>query len=359
MSTFNERMARAFMAQGYLVDIITFSLQYPGFMFPGSSQYSEEPKPEDLSIDILINSVNPINWLQTGRLLAKRNYDLVIVRYWLPLMGPALGTILRRIKKNGHSKIICIADNIIPHEKRPGDKQFTSYFVKPVDGFITMSKKVSDDLLLFSNKPTVQTHHPLYDNFGEAISREEGRRKLGLEKEDFVILFFGFIRKYKGLGLLIGAMRKVEKEIRNARLIIAGEFYEDKDKYLSQINDAGLETTIRIEQGFISDAEVKNYFCAADVVVQPYLSATQSGVTPLAYHFELPMVVTNVGGLPDMVTDGRSGLVAQPDSNDIAEKIIEYHRKGKAYFLPALQEEKKKFSWDAFTGTLLNLYARL
>lgn len=360
MSTFNERMARAFQSLGYKVDIITFALQYPGFLFPGKSQYSEEPKPEDLHIEVMINSVNPLNWISTGNKLRNRNYDLVLVRYWLPFMGPSLGTILRRIKTNGHSKIICIADNVIPHEKRPGDKTFTSYFIKAVDGFITMSKKVKEDLQIFNKtKPAELVNHPLYDNFGTALEQDVAKEKLGLSDTKFVILFFGFIRKYKGLNLLIEAMKKVAAEIKDAKLVVAGEFYEDKEKYLEQVETLGLQDVIRFEEGFISDAEVRNYFCAADLVVQPYLSATQSGVTPLAYHFELPMIVTNVGGLPDMVDHESSGLVTEPDAARIAESIIEYHKKGKRHFIPALRENKKNYSWERFTDTILNLYSKL
>ena len=200
IATFNERLAKEFIDEGFDTTIYTFSYQYPSFLFPGSTQYSSEPAPEGIPIKVKINSINPLNWISVGNELKKLKPDIIVVRYWLPFMGPCLGTILRRVKKNHHTKIVCIADNILPHEKRPGDKLFTEYFIKPVDAFITMSEKVLADLKTFAHdKPTQLVPHPLYDNFGTKISKEEAREKLEIKAEDKVILFFGFIRKYKGL----------------------------------------------------------------------------------------------------------------------------------------------------------------
>jgi len=354
MATFNERLARQFMQMGFDTIIYTFSLQYPSFMFPGTSQYSTEPAPTDLNIKVCINSVNPLNWIKTGNRIKKENADLVIVRYWLPLMGPALGTILRKVKKNHHSKIICIADNVIPHEKRFGDKPFTKYFLKPIDAFITMSENVLKDLRSFEkDKPARLVKHPLYDNFGEKISKEEARKKLGIVNEQKIILFFGFIRKYKGLDILLDAMAQLP--IANCRLLIAGEFYGDRKLYDEQIERLGIKDNLILHTNFITDSEVKYFLCAADVVIQPYRNATQSGVTPLAYHFEVPMIVTNVGGLPSLVPDNKAGLVAEPNAESIAKKIIEYFDKGENYFLPHIIEEKKKLSWTTFVDNILEL----
>ena len=350
ITTFNERLARQFQNAGHHTTIFSFSLQYPGFLFPGKSQFTDEPAPKDLNIRSRINSVNPINWLSVGREIKKLNPDIVVVRYWIPLMGPCLGTILRIIKKNKHTKIICIADNIIPHEKRFGDKPFTSYFIKPVDAFITMSEKVMSDLRLFTTtKKALLVPHPLYDNFGEKISKELARKELGIDNKELVILFFGFIRKYKGLDILLDAMKLINENTKpitpKPKLLIAGEFYEDRKIYDEQIERLGIKDNLILRTGFIPDSEVKNYLCAADVVIQPYRNATQSGVTPLAYHFEVPMIVTNVGGLPAMVPDNKVGLVAEPTAASLAQKILEYFDKGENYFLPGLIEEKKKFSW--------------
>ena len=354
MSTFNERMARAFMQAGHTVSIYTFSLQYPSFLFPGTSQYSTEAAPQGLDIKVLINSINPFNWIKVGNSIRKESPDIIIVRYWLPFMGPCFGTILRIAKKNRHSKIVCIADNVIPHEKRPGDKAFTKYFIKPIDAFITMSEKVLADLKSFTNAKATYIPHPLYDNFGEKISREMARANLAIGKESFVLLFFGFIRKYKGLDILLDAMALLKNKIPHLKLLIAGEFYDDKKQYEDQIKRLGIENDLILNTSFIADNDIKNYLCAANVVVQPYRNATQSGVTPLAYHFEIPMIVTNVGGLPSLVPDNIAGLIAEPNARSVAEKIEEFYNKGENHFLPGLKEEKKKYTWDKMVNSILD-----
>lgn len=356
MSTFNERLARAFMSEGHTVSIYTFSLQYPSFLFPGTSQYSTEAAPKDLDIKVVINSVNPFNWIKVGNQIKKERPDIIIVRYWLPFMGPCFGTILRHAKKNKHSKVVCIADNVIPHEKRTGDKAFTKYFIKPVDAFITMSEKVLADLKLFDQqKPAQYIPHPLYDNFGEKIPKEEARKNLGININDRIILFFGFIRKYKGLDILLDAMAILKQTMPGLKLLIAGEFYDDKKSYEEQVERLHIADQLIMRTEFIPDSEIRNYLCAADLVVQPYRNATQSGVTPLAYHFEIPMVVTNVGGLASMVPHGKAGLVAEPTAASIAQNIETYFQKGADQFLPGLAEEKKKYSWQVMTDSILAL----
>ncbi len=358
LASYDERLAKQFIDEGFDTTIYTFSYQYPGFLFPGTTQLSSEAAPKNIPIEIKVNSVNPFNWIAVGNELKKLQPDYIVVRYWLPFMGPCLGTILRRVKKNKHTKVICIADNIFPHEKRPGDKIFTKYFLKPVDGFITMSQKVLQDLKEYiKNKPAQFVPHPLYDNFGEIISKEEARKKLGINKDEKLILFFGFIRKYKGLDILLNAMKilKSENNSDNLKLLIAGEFYEDEKNYAGLLSDPQIKDNLILHTSFISDSEVKYYFCAADCVVQPYRNATQSGVTPLAYHFEKPMIVTNVGGLPSLVPDKKVGLIASPNAENIAQKIIEYFKLGENYFLPHLREEKKKYSWKMMTDAIINV----
>ncbi len=355
LASFDERLAREFIGMGYDTTIYTFSLQYPEFLFPGTTQYSTEPAPTDLSIKVCINSVNPLNWLQIGNELKKIAPDLIIVRYWLPLMGPCLGTILRKVKKNRKTKIICIADNIIPHEHRPGDTPFTKYFVKPIDAFVTMSEKVKSDLLLFSTKPAKRIVHPLYDNFGEGLSKQAAREKLNLPEKEKIILFFGFIRKYKGLDLLLEAMN--DSRIRKAgiKLLVAGEFYDSRTEYDAIIDRLDLSSQLILRTDFIADSEVRYYLSAADFVIQPYKNATQSGVTPLAYHFEKPMLVTNVGGLPDLVPDGKVGVITEPDPESIASGILRLYELGENFFLPHLREEKKKYSWQKLADTIVEL----
>jgi len=358
ITSYNERLARAFTQHGDDVTIYTFSLQYPGFLFPGTTQYSTEPAPTDLNIRVRINSINPFNWCSVGKELKKINADLIIVRYWIPFMGPCFGTILRKVKKNKHTKVVCIADNVIPHEKRLGDVAFTKYFLKPIDSFITMSESVLTDLKKFEpNKPAVFVPHPLYDNFGEKISKEAARKKLGLPADQKILLFFGFIRKYKGLDILLDALKILQDQNsdQKTKLLIAGEFYGERKPYDTQIEQLGIKDNLILRTDFIADSEVKYYLCAADVVVQPYRDATQSGVTPLAYHFEKPMIVTNVGGLPSLVPDNKVGLVAEPTAISIAEKIIEYFEKGEQYFVPYLIEEKKKYSWQNMTESIITI----
>lgn len=356
LATFNQRLAAEFNAQGDDCSIVSFSLQYPSILFPGKSQYSTDPAPEGLKIESLINSINPLNWLRVGRYLQKLRPDLIVVRFWIPFMGPALGTILRVVKKNRHTKIVCIADNIIPHEKRPGDNAFTRYFLKAVDGFITMSEGVLADLRYFEReKPAGLVRHPLYDSFGAPVSKSAAREKLALNPTDHIVLFFGFIRKYKGLDLLLHAMKHEGLKKAAVKLLIAGEFYEDEAAYLQLINENNLEEAVILHTHFIPDSDVKWYLCAADAVVQPYRAATQSGVTPLAYFFQKPMVVTAVGGLPDLVPDGKCGIVCEPNPEAIAEAILKFYEIGEAFFLPNLKTEREKYSWSALVQAIKSM----
>lgn len=271
-------------------------------------------------------------------------------------MGPALGTILRRVRKNKHTRIIALTDNVMPHEKRPGDLPFTKYFLGSCDAFITMSEKVMADLRILEKvKPARLVAHPLYDNFGAAVSKKIAREKLGIRLSEKVILFFGFIRKYKGLDLLLDAM--ADPRIREAgiMLLVAGEFYEDEKGYLEQVNHLGIEDLLIMRTQFIPDREVVYYFCAADAVIQPYRNATQSGVTPLAYHFEKPMVVTDVGGLPSLVPDRRAGLVTAAEPAALASAILDYYALGEEFFIPHLRSEKQKLSWSRLVETIKSL----
>ncbi len=356
LATFNQRLAKEFIQKGHLCSIYSFSLQYPTFLFPGTTQYTQESPPNNLTIHTAINSVNPFNWIKVGNRIKKEKPDILVVRFWLPFMGPALGSILRRIKKNKHTKIICIADNIIPHEKKPGDKLFTRYFLKSCDAFITMSEKVLNDLRLFiKDKPAKLVRHPLYDSFGKAIPKEAARQHLQLPVDQKIILFFGFIRKYKGLDILLEAMSLPIIKENNIHLLIAGEFYENEEKYTKMIADLGIRHLLFLRTDFIPDSEVSYYLSAADAVVQPYRTATQSGVTPLAYHFEKPMIVTNVGGLPDLVPHEKVGIITAPDAEAIANGIIRFYELGENHFIPHLREEKKKYEWGNIVTTVFEL----
>jgi glycosyltransferase involved in cell wall biosynthesis len=348
IADFDERIAREYIKKGDEVEIFTFTLQYPSFLFPGKTQYSPDPRPEDLDIKRKVNSINPFNWIKVGRELKKKNADLLIIKFWLPLMAPCFGTIARIVKGNGKTKVVSILDNIIPHEHRPGDKILSKYFVSSIDAFIAMSKSVYDDLKsLNSKKPCLMSPHPIYDNFGTAVSREEAIGSLGLDPSAKYMLFFGFIRDYKGLDILLKAI--ADERIKNSdiKLIVAGEFYNNSETYFELEKQLGLEGKIIWRTDFIADEQVKNYFCASDIIVQPYKTATQSGVTQIAYHFEKPMLVTNVGGLPEIVPNGKVGYSVEPEAKVIADAINDFYSNGRyAEFVENIKEEKKKYSWD-------------
>jgi glycosyltransferase involved in cell wall biosynthesis len=356
LATFNHRLAREFMDQGDPCTIYSYSLQYPSIFFPGTSQYTTDDPPQNINIISAINSINPANWWKVGQRLKKDKPDIIVVRYWLPFMGPALGTILRKVRKNRHTKMICIADNIRPHEKRPGDSSFTRYFVKSIDAYITMSEKVMGDLReIEKTKPAILVDHPLYDNFGEPLPKEEARQYLKIDPKEKIILFFGFIRRYKGLDILLEAMSDPRIRRSGIKLMIAGEFYEDKKSYTEQITQLKIGDQLIMKTDFIPDSEVRYFLSAADAVIQPYRQATQSGVTPLAYHFEKPMIVTNVGGLPALVPHEKVGLVAEPVANAIADAIIRFYELGDDYFIPHLRTEKQKYSWSHLVDTIKGL----
>ncbi len=354
LATFNQRLATEFLREGDACTIVSFSLQYPSLFFPGKTQYSSDPPPADVKIHSWINSVNPLSWWQAGKKIAALEPDILVIRFWIPFMGPALGTLIRIVKKSRPAvKAICIADNIIPHERRIGDRNFTRYFLKACDAFITMSQRVLDDLRRFeSSKPARLVQHPLYDTFGEPISKDAARQILGLDPTEKIILFFGFIRRYKGLDILLRAMAEPAMKNSQIRLLVAGEFYEDEEEYRKLIGALGIGDQVILHNHFISDGEVRNYLCAADCVVQPYRDATQSGVTPLAYHFNKPMVVTNVGGLPGLVPHEKAGLVTEPNPRAIADAIIRFYQLGENYFIPHLRTEKEKYSWKNLTGAI-------
>jgi D-inositol-3-phosphate glycosyltransferase len=360
LAVYNERLAREFQKEGNEVEIWTFRMQYPGFLFPGKTQFSEEDAPQDLKIIRKVNSVNPFNWLKVRNEIKKAKADIVIVKFWLPFMAPCLGTIVRGARKNGKSRVISILDNIIPHEHRIGDRFLAKYFVKSVDGFVAMSESVLEDVNTFDSiKPKVFCRHPLYDNFGQKVNREEALNELGLDSNYRYMLFFGLIRDYKGLDLMLKAYAESEFRKMDVRLIVAGEFYSGSEKYFELEKELGLEGLVIWKCEFVPDSMVKYYFGAADIIVQPYKSATQSGVTQIAYHFEKPMLVTNVGGLSEIVPNGKVGYVVEPDENEIAEKLIDFFKNERQVeFSDGLNEEKKKYAWSNMTSAILEASKR-
>lgn len=365
LTAFNERLARQFAAEGHEVEIFTFTLQYPDFLFPGTTQYSDTPKPEDLSIHRTMNSINPFSWFKTARAIRKAGIEMLVIKFWIPLMAPCLGTIARLARRKG-IRVVSILDNVIPHEPHFWDKWLIRYFVRSVDRFVAMSASVRDDCLSFlpaSRKDCVAlTVHPLYDNFGHAVPKDEARKSLGLPQDATILLFFGFIRDYKGLDLLMKAYEKVQKAKndvqRDLLLVVAGEFYNNGEQYKTLERELQLEGQIAWHTDFIPDERVRYYFSAADLIVQPYKSATQSGVTQIAYHFERPMLVTNVGGLAEIVPDGKVGYVCQVNEDDVAKAIGHFAGMGKAQreerFQANIRQEKQKYAWSNMTKLIID-----
>ncbi|HPR31208.1 MAG TPA: glycosyltransferase [Prolixibacteraceae bacterium] len=359
IAALNERLARQLMEEGHTVRIISFKLQYPGFLFPGKSQFTDSPAPGDIAISRQIHSLNPINWIRTGLGLKKERPDLIIVRYWLPFMAPSTGTVCKLIRSNRKTKIIALVDNILPHEARPGDRLLTRYFVRYVDGFLAMSKNVYEDLRLFISKKQRRslTPHPIYDHYGDLLSKEKARELLHLNPDKKYLLFFGFIRDYKGLDLLLAALPEIVHTLPDVRLLVAGEFYGNEKKYHQLMDKLNVKEFIDLHTEYIPEHEVNRYFCAADLVTQPYKSATQSGVTQIGFHFHKPMLVTRVGGLAEIIHDGQTGYVVPPDPGSIARAVIDFYtHKREEPMRHEVAREKERFGWDKLTGAIMEMY---
>ena len=356
LAAFNERLATQLVREGHEVTVYTFTLQYPNFLFPGKTQFTEAPAP-DLNIQRTLSSVNPLSWYATGRAINEAGTELLLIGFWLPFMAPAFGT----VAKVATCPTIAVVHNIVPHESRIGDTQLAGYFTKHCDGFVSLTKSVRRQLEKFVGaKPSIVSPHPIYDHFGPIIAPATSQNNLQLHADTEYLLFFGLVRDYKGLDLLLEAMADPRLAKRGTKLIVAGEFYSDRETYDDQIGDLNLEDRVIIHDHFIPDDQVADYFCAVDLLVQPYRNATQSGVTPIAYHFELPMVVTSVGGLPAMCPDGVTGYVVEPTAEAIADGIWRYLTKADQGAMRAgLREERKKYEWSVMTAAILKMYTEL
>ena len=352
IANFNNALCKAFVAEGVDSQIYSFSMQYPSFLFPGKTQFEEGEEPEEFTIKTIINSINPLNWWKVAKEIRKENPDYIIIRYWLPFMGPCLGTIARLVKRGTNIQVMAITDNIIPHEKRIGDNLLTSYFVNSCDGFITLSDSVLDDLSKFtncSNKKFIP--HPIYDIFGEQVDKKFALQHLGLNPTEKYLLFFGFVRKYKGLDILLKALS--DKRLKDVKLIVAGEFYDDPQEYYDLIDDLGIQDQVILKSDFIPSEEVKYYFCAADMVVQTYRTATQSGVTQIGYHFERPMLVTDVGGLAEIIPHEKVGYVTPVEPSFVADAITDFYTNNREEeFTTNTKQEKKRFTWKSLVQAI-------
>ena len=359
LASIMEIMARTFQRRGDEVDIKTFTLQYPSLLFPGESQTVATPPPADLRICRCVNTMNPLNWVRVGRRIRRERPDFVLMKYWTPFMAPCFGTIARIARGNGHTKGLCQIDNVEPHERHLTDKPFNRYYLHSVDGFVYMSEQVHSELRAYSDAPALFSPHPLFENFGERVERSEACVRLGLDPANRYVLFFGLIRDYKGLDLLLDAWAQLRRAGRTEgrRLIVAGEFYTAREPYLNRIADNGLQDEVLLHDRFIPDDDVKYYFSAADFVVQPYKTATQSGVTQIAYQFCVPMVVTAVGGLPEIVPDGRVGYVCPPTAEGVAAAMDRmYEGDALKRFRENCVEERRRFSWEEMCSRVTELY---
>lgn len=352
LASIMETMAREYQRRGDEVKIYTFSLQYPSLLFPGKSQTVDTPAPTDLHIERVMNTCNPINWIVLGNRLRKEAPDMILMKYWTPFMAPCFGTICRIARRNGVTKVICQIDNVEPHEHHITDKPFNHYYLGAVDGFVYMSEQVGGELKAYSDAPAIFSPHPMFSNFGNRVERTEACKKLGLDPAYNYLLFFGLIREYKGLDILLEAFKSVKLD--NVKLIIAGEFYENKEKYEPLF--AALGDRVILHDRFIADADVKYYFSTTDALVLPYRTATQSGVTQIAYNFFTPMIVTDVGGLPEIVPDDRVGYVAPTTVDGIIEAIESlYQGDNLERFRKNIVKERKRFSWSTMCDKIVEV----
>ncbi len=358
LASIMESMAREFQSRGYKADIITFTLQYPSLLFPGKSQTVDTPPPADLDIRRMLSTVNPLSWWRVGRELRLSAPDIVLMKYWTPFMAPCFGTVARIARRNDHTRVICQIDNVEPHEAHATDHLFNRYYLGSVDGFVYMSEQVHRELRGYSSAPAIFSPHPIFDNFGERVNRAEACNRLGLDPEQHYALFFGLIRDYKGLDTLIEAWQKFRR--KGHKLLIAGEFYTSREPYIALIERLGLQEDVILHDYFIADHNVKHYFSAADCVVLPYKTATQSGVTQICYNFCTPVIVTDVGGLAEIVPDGRVGYVCEPSAEGVANALERiYTGDTLAHFSAAMVEERKRFTWRSMCDRIEELYEQL
>ena len=351
ISMFNHSLSNEF-EKTHEVFRISFSLQYPKFLFPGKSQYNEFlGKPAEK----LVSSINPLSWSKTAKRIVDIKPDLVIFQYWHPFFSLAFSSIANKIKRGFNAKIIVNCNNIIPHEPNFLDKYLTKKFFKYGDYFVTMSQTVKKVLLQIDpHAKFIESKHPIYDIFGDPIKKDIAMRNLSLSKEldKKIILYFGLIREYKGLDILIEAAQKLKTKLGNFKIVVAGECYGKEAKYLNLAKKLDVLDCFDFRFQFVKDQQISSYFCSSDVVVLPYRSATQSGVIPLAYHFNKPVITTNVGGLPENVLDGQTGFICNPTPKELSNSIVKFFSSSHG-FSSSVMDFKKQFSWEIFVKNII------
>ncbi len=354
IAQFNAALYRV-MERENEVKAFTFFRQYPGVLFPGQSQFvTPEDKADPIPSEKILDTINPLGYYMAANRVKQFKPDMMITKYWMPFFAPSLGTVAKNIKKNTVN--IAILDNVIPHEKRPGDIKLTNFFLNQYHGFVVMSDTVKNDLL--SLKPDakfIENVHPLYNHFGEKLNRSEARDRLQIPFDKKVLLFFGFIRNYKGLDILLEAIKDLPEDYH---LVIAGEVYGSFGMYQDLIDKYNLEDKITKHVRYISDDEVPQFFSACDVCVLPYRSATQSGIVGISYQFDMPLIATNVGSLGEMIEPYGTGIMvdeANPDK--IKNAILEYFGKSSIeIFSHNILKYKKIASWETLAYSIYNLY---
>jgi glycosyltransferase involved in cell wall biosynthesis len=335
------------LSASHSVDIVTFTRQYPKIFFPGKTQEEKGGQESAVPSEQLIDSINPWTWYKAAKAIAGKKPDLLIFKYWMPFFAPCFGTIARLVKRWTGATVLFICDNVIPHEKRIGDTALTRYAFAAVDSFIVQSGAVERELKEFYPQARYElVPHPVYEIFGSSLPKQKARQELGI-RDERVILFFGYVRRYKGLHILLDAMPEILKALQ-VRLLVVGEFYDDEQKYRQQIAKLELGKLVQVHSDYVPNEEVSKYFCAADVVVLPYVSATQSGIVQIAYQFDKPVIATDVGGLSEVVLNDRTGYIVKPESPaEVANAVVRFYNEGReTEFVRNVKTEKKKYSWE-------------
>ena len=353
IAQFNGSLFREF-EKSHEIKAFTFTRQYPDFLFPGKTQYvTNDEKADPIPAQRLLDSINPITWFTTARKIKKFDPDLLVMKYWMTFFGPSLGTVAKLMPAK--TKVITILDNVIPHEKRFIDVPFTRYFLKQNSGFVAMSESVKTDLLTFNPKANVVLReHPLYNHFGDPVNQTQARETLQVHPHKKTLLFFGFIRDYKGLDVLLDAFDRLDDTYQ---LIIAGEVYGTFDKYKAQIEQLRNRQNVFVFTDYISDDKVPVFFSAADVCILPYKSATQSGITSIAYHFGVPLIATDVGGLKESIRHMETGIIVnQCNAGEIAGAIDQFFKEQQIIaFRTNIGRLKEDLSWEKFADSIINL----
>lgn len=333
--------------RNHQVFVLSFSRQYPNFLFPGKTQKDQGKELMPVPSVPLLDSINPLTWVRAFFWLKQIKPDLLVFKYWMPFFAPCYAIIAFLTSRILRVRTMAICDNIVPHEKKLFDSFFSWLGLRFIDYFIVQSRSVRDDLLHLKPEAVYrEVPHPVYEIFPPPLSKNKARKRIGIQ-DNKVILYFGYIRRYKGLLHLIRAMPKLLKAMK-IKLLVCGEFYEDREETYRLVDRLELKSNVILYDQFVPNEEVNRYFCASDLVVLPYTSATQSGIVQVAYHYDKPVVVTRVGGLPEVVIDNRTGYVVEPNDPDaLAEAVLKYYRKQKEKaFVRNIRKEKKKYSWD-------------